>query len=336
MNNPVNFWIVNNPYHIYDVGLYNSKYAGENRFIAIEHRKILFPELAQVHYFEQYGGIVWFLLNYFSIKARVRKLGIRNTDRLFVFNGQEHTNNILLSLIARKYCRNIFIVDDGSSGYQFYLAKTVYSERLSDCLKQHFFSVFGVKYDVMIACKLYYLCLHRSFVKTILFPYNVAYDGKINVQCFNRKFETELLLNEHQAIFLSQPVYMSDPGYLSFNDYAVLLTKIMRLLAARYEKVYLKLHPNDNPELLYRITGENIPHIEIIEGGPILEHLLSDLTVKNLISFNSNALLTSFGSKRKTIWLYKFISEQCRLDFEYLDHIVPMNNGIVIEHFEQI
>ena len=169
MSKSINYLIINNPYHINDIELYNSKYEGENCFIAIEHRKITFDKSDKVYYFQNFKGFYWFIINLFKLRIRLKKIGIREIDRIFVFNGQEQTNNILLSIIAKKYCNNIIIVDDGSSGYQFYLTDPVYSNRFSDIVRKLFFKFFGVKYDVMRACNLYYLCLHRSYVKKIIF-----------------------------------------------------------------------------------------------------------------------------------------------------------------------
>lgn len=336
MSKPINFWIVNNPYHINDIGLYNSRYSGENYFIAIEHRKIPFNHTSKVYYFEKFKGFFWFLLNYFKFRDRVKKIGIKKTDRIFVFNGQEQTNNILLSIIESKYCKNIIIVDDGSTGYQFYLTEPKYSLRLRDTIRKLFYGLFGVRYDVVLACNLYYLCIHNSYVKIIIFPYKVSYEGHIEVQCFSRKFKNSVTLNEKHAIFLSQPFYLADPGYLSIKSYTSLLVKILRVLSLKYEKVFLKFHPNDCTELISQISNKAIPNIELLDGKYIFENILNELSAKCIISFNSNALLTSFGSNRTTIWYYKFLSQQCKNDFEYLDNIILENNGIIIEEFEQI
>ena len=336
MSKSINYWIINNPYHINDIELYNSKYEGENCFIAIEHRKITFDKSDKVYYFQNFKGFYWFIINLFKLRIRLKKIGIREIDRIFVFNGQEQTNNILLSIIAKKYCNNIIIVDDGSSGYQFYLTDPVYSNRFSDIVRKLFFKFFGVKYDVMRACNLYYLCLHRSYVKKIIFPYLVSYEGSIEVECFQRKFDNEITLNEKHAVFISQPFYLCDPGYLSFDSYTEMLEKILRILCAKYEKVFLKLHPNDHPSLSSLLSLKAIPNFELIEGEHIFEKIIHNLAVKNLISFNSNALLTSFGSNHETIWLYKLVSEQCTIDFKYLNYIVPNNNGKIIEQFTQI
>lgn len=336
MSKPRNYWIVNNPYHINDIHLYNSKYEGKNYFIAIEHRKITFDKSDQVYYFEKFKGFFWFIINFLKVRLRVKKMGIRDADRVFVFNGQEHTNNILLSIIASKYCSNIIVVDDGSTGYQFYLTEPLYSQRFSDSVKKFLFECFGVRYDVMKACNLHYLCLHHTYVKKIIFPYSVSYQGNMQIECFQRKFDNEITLNKERAVFISQPFYRSDPGYLSFDSYVELLEKVLWILSEKYQKVFLKLHPNDHPSLGSLISVKAIPNIKLIEGEHIFEKIIPDLAVKTLISFNSNALLTSFGSNYQTIWLYKLVSEQCTIDFEYLNYIVPENNGIIIEQLAQI
>jgi hypothetical protein len=336
MSKPINYWIVNNPYHINDIDLYNSRYEGKNIFIAIEHRKIPFDKSQQVYFFKKYKGFFWFLVSYFKLLKGVKKMAIRKIDRIFIFNGQEHTNNILLSFIVKKYCNNIIIVDDGSTGYQFYLSAPVFSKKISDTIKLFLFRIFGVSYDVKKVDNLYYNCINSKFVKKIIFPYFVSHEGDIEVECFQKKFDNRKILNGRHAIFLSQPFYLADPGCLTFNAYLELLEKILWLLSKKYEKVFLKLHPNEHSILFELISNKAIPNIEIIEGGFIFEKIIDDLAVKYLISFNSNALLSALGSNHETIWLYKLLPKQYAITCAYLNRIISQNNGKIIEDLTEL
>jgi hypothetical protein len=333
---PKNFWIVNNPYHLNDIELFNTKYQGDNFFISIIHRPINFKGNVDVTYIKRYNGCFSFFLNFLSLRNKIHKLDIKSSDRIFLFNGQELMNNVVLSVIYKKYSKNIFLVDDGSSTYIFYLGKVEKSSKISHRIKKSLLSFFiGVEVNYTYACKLHYISLHEKYVKKILFPYKIFYNGPIEVESFERKFYNLDNSDGTTTIFLSQPFYLKDPGYISYEDYVKLLNTILERLKRRYRIVYFKSHPNDYIELESHISNEDKKVVFLNKIVPF-EDIFRGFSFSTLYSFNSNSLLYSFGSGKTTIWLFNLISEQCKSDFSYLNYVVSINGGKIINQIDEL
>lgn len=336
MENLKNIWIVNNPYHLNDIELFNSKYGGDNIYISIIHRPIKFKEGTSVLHIKRYDGFFRFFMNWLGLKNKIRKIGINSCDRIFVFNGQELMNNVILSIIHKDYSKNIILVDDGSSSFMFYLKKVEKSTKISHRMNKFILNfLFGTKLDFVYVSKLFYLNLHEKFVKKILYPYKHSYNGPIEVEIIERKFINLDNSDDDKTIFLSQPFYLVDPGYLSYEGYVKLVNSILERLKKRYSIIYFKSHPNDFYHLEGHIFNED-KKVVFLNRTILFEDILHNYSSSTLYSFNSNALLYSFGSGKTTIWLYNLVSEQCKLDFSYLSQIVPINGGKVVSHIDEL
>jgi hypothetical protein len=326
-----NIWIINQPYHLSNISLYNTQFPGKNKFIVIKHREIYFKNDEEYISLTRYINVLHFIVSFKKIKEELKKVSIKKTDRIFVFNGQELVNNFVLSHIAKRFSKNIYIVDDGSSVYKFYLTKLDSSKRIIDFIKMKFLNLF-FKVDLVLACNLRYYNLHSNFVKNIIFPYRVNYSGSLNVKSVicNDKIITNL--DENSIVFLSQPFYLPDPGYLTEDDYAKLLNIILQGLTNNFKTVYFKLHPNDSTTLIEKLNCEGV---ELLDQIFDFESYLLNNNSKFIISFNSNSLLECFQTNKTTVWLFELLSDQCRYDFQYLENIIKPNGGINIENWMQ-
>lgn len=332
--NPSNIWIVNHPYHLNDINNYNQKYPGNNRYIYIPHRKIEFKAKEDIIVIERFKDVISLYKLHNLIKESLKNFDIKDYDRIFVFNGQELMNNIVLSYIARKFCKNIMVIDDGTSGYQFYIEKPQKSDRWLDKLKVLIFKAFfRIKLIITKIGDLYYYTLHPDFVSHIIFPYKIKHNNALEVECIlPPKIQTSF--DEKSIVFLSQPFYLPDPGYLTYDEYVTLLDNILIKLADKYSIIYFKPHPNDSIDLVNRLQRNQ--SVNFITTEKTFEEFIKENHSEYIYSFNSNALLFSHRYSRKTVWLYKLVSENCAKDFEYLDNIIPVNDGSIVNNFAEL
>jgi hypothetical protein len=172
--------------------------------------------------------------------------------------------------------------------------------------------------------------LHDVFVKHIIFPYRVNYHGKIKVECIlSEQKNNGYNPNSNSAIFLSQPFYLDDPGYISINNYIILIDKILDKLVKNLEVVYFKPHPNDNLEIAESISKND--KIRILNSSVNVEEYYNNISFGVVYSFNSNGILQLLSSGVKTIWLYKLLkSQQLDSDFDFMEDLIVLNNGELV------
>lgn len=332
--NPSNIWIVNHPYHLNDIDVFAEKFPGKNRYIYIAHRGVEFDDSDEVLLINRYQNPLNLSKSIKSMRKSLMSFGIDEFDRIFVFNGQELMNNAVLSFIHGELSKKIIVVDDGTSGYQFYLENPPQSNRWLDKLKILIFQmVFGIKLSIRHIGDLYYYALHPDFVNHLIFPYKIMYNGALKVECILPPKITQDY-DKESIVFLSQPFYLPDPGYLTYDEYIILLDKILKKLADKYSLIYFKPHPNDSSDLMNRLHPNS--SIKFITSEKNFEEFIEKNHSQYIYSFNSNALLFSLRYGRKTVWLYKLISERCSKDFEYLDNIVSANEGKTVNALAEL
>jgi hypothetical protein len=330
-NSSSNIWIVNNSYHLNNVRDINTKYPGLNRFIYIPHRDINFGnnDFIQIN---PYGSFYSLFGANRKMKLLISKFHININDRIFVFNGQELMNNAVLTYIFRKYCKNIIVVDDGTTGINFYLYKGNHKYiGIYSYIKIGLFRIIHrVKLTMTRLNSNYYYSLHNVFVKHIIFPFKVNYHGKIKVEnIFLDKKYKGYNPNSNSAIFLSQPLYLDDPGYISINNYIILIDKILDKLVKNLDVVYFKPHPNDKLEITESINKND--KIRILNSSVIVEEYYNNISFGVVYSFNSNGILQLLSSEVKTIWLYKLLkSQQLDSDFYFMEDLIVLNNGELV------
>ena len=330
-----NIWIVNNPYHLNDIVCFNKVYPGVNRYIYIPHRVIDFKNSDFVT-IERYDNFRNLFFKNKEMKKILAEFIINREDRIFVFNGQELMNNAVVSFVYKKYCKNIYVVDDGSTGILFYLDKSTHIViGVYDFVKIFLFRILhGIKLTITkFELNVSYYSLHKSFVKHLIFPYRVNHSTKLCVECILNNFTYfDCKFDDNSMIFVSQPFYLDDPGYLSYEDYIILLDKILNKLSQKSKIIYFISHPNDYKDLQTRLKINY--NVQFVSLNITFETLLIENFSATIYGFNSNALLYSLGKGRKTVWLYKILP--LNVFSNYLDDTILLNNGIIIDDLNNL